>query len=136
MAKSREYTILVVEDEVPLLNVIKKKLELSGFTVVSAREVEQALEYLKTIKDIHAIWLDHYLLGEKDGIDFVGELKKENSSFRSIPVFVVSNTASIDKVSTYMELGVTRYYTKANYRLDEIIADIRTSIEKRASKNT
>ena len=40
-------TILILEDETPLLEVIKSKLETEGFRVVTARSVSQALEYLK-----------------------------------------------------------------------------------------
>jgi DNA-binding response OmpR family regulator len=55
-------TILIVEDERPLANAIKIKLELNGFETVTARSVAQALDYLENINEINAIWLDHYLL--------------------------------------------------------------------------
>ena len=58
-----EKIILVIEDEIPLLNAIKIKLEKSGFDVVTARTVEQAWNHLQDIKNIDAVWLDHYLLG-------------------------------------------------------------------------
>ena len=131
-----KYTLLVVEDERSLLHVIKKKLELSGFNVVSKREVGHALEYIKDIGNVDAIWLDHYLLGDENGIDFVVELKKKNSLLQKIPIFVVSNTASPDKVSTYLELGVSKYYTKSNHRLDDIISDIRSAIELQKQQNS
>ena len=120
--------ILVLEDETPLLNAIKKKLEVYGCTVVSARSVEQGLNYLEELDHIDAVWLDHYLLGKEDGLDFVGKLKDTKSKWKNIPVFVVSNTASQDKVQTYLKLGVEKYYTKADYRLEQIIEDISTSL--------
>jgi DNA-binding response OmpR family regulator len=39
--KSLKKTILVIEDERPLLNAINAKLEKSGFGVIAARSVEQ-----------------------------------------------------------------------------------------------
>jgi DNA-binding response OmpR family regulator len=117
-------TILVVEDEKPLLDAIKMKLEKSGFKVMTARSMDQAEEYLSTIPDVKAVWLDHYLLGKGSGLDFVAKLKN-NDTWKTIPIFVVSNTASPDKVTSYISLGVDKYYTKSDYRLDQIIADIK-----------
>ncbi len=124
-----EKTIVVVEDEQPLATAIKTKLEKSGFAVVTSRSVEQTLSYLEDIGIVDAIWLDHYLLGKENGLDFVTKLKAEGSHWQNVPVFVVSNTASPDKVQSYIRLGVNKYYTKSNHRLDEIISDIRSFLE-------
>ena len=122
-------TILVVEDEKPLLEAIKAKLEINGFAVVTARSVEQAMNYLNEIDHISVIWLDHYLLGKESGLDFVAKLKNHDI-WKLIPVFVVSNTATPEKVSSYISFGVDKYYTKADYRLDQIIADIKDALAK------
>ncbi|HAT73909.1 MAG: PAS domain S-box [Candidatus Moranbacteria bacterium GW2011_GWF2_36_839] len=120
--------VLVVEDEKPLQEAIKIKLELNGFDTVTARSVEQAINFLRDIKNVDAIWLDHYLLGKENGLDFVAKLK-EKKEWKKIPIFIVSNTASQEKVKSYMSLGVEKYYVKANYRLDDIIKDIKSSLK-------
>jgi len=122
-------TILVVEDEQPLVDAIKIKSEKSGFKVVTARTVEQALDYLKEEIKIDVIWLDHYLLGKENGLDLVAQIKDENSKWKDIPIFVVSNTASPDKVKSYITLGVSKYYTKADFRLEDILNDIKKHLE-------
>lgn len=120
---STKPTILVIEDERPLVAAIKMKMERSGLDVVTCGSVAQALGYLQEIKKVNAIWLDHYLLGKENGLDFVAKLKND-VRWESIPIFVVSNTAGPDKVQSYMQLGVKKYYVKAEYRLDQIISDI------------
>ena len=122
--------ILVLEDEKPLLEAIKQKLKINNFSVVTARSVEQAINYLKDIKKIDVIWLDHYLLGKENGLDFVVKIKEDNSKWKNIPVIVVSNTVSPEKITTYLRLGINKYYTKADYRLDQIIEDINKFLEK------
>ena len=122
-------TILIVEDEKPLLEAVKIKLESVGFSVVTARTAEQAIGYVQDLPKVDAIWLDHYLLGKETGLDFVAKLKN-HEDWKKIPVFVVSNTASPDKVKTYISFGVTKYYAKIDYRLDQIIADINNYLEK------
>lgn len=126
---SDKKTILVVEDERPLLGAIKIKLEKSNFEVLIARTIDQAKEATQAAKNIDAIWLDHYLLGKENGLDFIAWCKQEdNLKCKNIPVFIVSNTASSDKVSTYMSLGAKKYFVKSNHKLDEIISDIKKSM--------
>lgn len=121
-------TILVIEDEKQLQEAIRMKLENSGFEVVTARTVEEGLNFMNDLQKIDVVWLDHYLLGKESGLDFVAKVKTHDT-WRNIPVFLVSNTASEDKVKAYLQLGVQKYYTKADYRLDGIIEDIKKSIE-------
>lgn len=123
-------TILVVEDEKPLLTAIKSKLEKNGFQVETAKKVDEALAKLEELERVDVIWLDHYLLGHKSGLDLIVKLKSEEK-WKTIPVFVVSNTASADKVRSYINLGVDKYYTKADYRLDRIIGDIVHNLEEK-----
>lgn len=128
--KKAKNMILLVEDEQPLLDAIRFKLEKSGFSVVSARSVEVARNHLKDIERIDAIWLDHYLLGKENGLDFIASCKQVGSACLNVPIFVVSNTASHDKVQSYLRLGAVKYYVKAEKRLEEIISDINEYLAK------
>lgn len=126
MSKSKnKRTILVIEDERPLVQIIQSKLEKVGFDVVTARTVDQGLNYMEEVDTIDAVWLDHYLPGEKTGLDFVIQLKKPGSRWVKIPIFVVSNTASSGNLRSYLRLGVNKYSVKAEHRLDEITNDIK-----------
>jgi DNA-binding response OmpR family regulator len=122
--------ILVCEDERPLAEAITKKLEKNGFEVVTSRTVTQALRYLEEGVRIDGIWLDHYLLGKEDGLDLVAKIKEDTSAWKNVPIFVVSNTATAEKVHSYMKLGVKNYYTKADFKLEQIIADIKNHFEE------
>jgi DNA-binding response OmpR family regulator len=120
--------ILVVEDERPLVEAIRIKLEKNSFEVVTARTIKQAKQYAEDIQKIDVIWLDHYLFGKENGLDFLAWCKqKDNEKCNKIPVFIVSNTASSEKVASYMNLGATKYFVKSNHKLDEIISDIKAS---------
>lgn len=123
-------TILVIEDERPMVKVIEAKLAKTGFDVVTARTVDQGLNYLKEIGNIDAIWLDHYLFGEKTGLDFVATVKGGGKNWTKLPIFVVSNTASNSNVQSYMQLGVTKYNVKADHKLDEITKNIKSFLNR------
>lgn len=119
--------ILVVEDERPLAKIIQDKLSSVEYEFVSVINVKDALVALSENK-IDLIWLDHYLIGEESGLDLVAEVKAKEE-WKNIPIFVVSNTASQDKVQTYMKLGADKYYVKSEHTLEEIIKDVKESIE-------
>jgi CheY-like chemotaxis protein len=117
-------TILVVEDEDLLLQAISKKLTLSGLHPVSCTSGEQALDYLNSFSELpDAIWLDYHLTG-MDGLTFLEKLK-ENKKWKDIPVVVISNSASPEKVHDMLALGANKYLLKAEYRLDQIIDTVK-----------
>lgn len=122
-------TVLIIEDEKPLLNAIRVKLENSGFDTLTSRTVSQALQYMQDIPKVDVIWLDHYLLGKETGLDFVVKLKNDKR-WKNIPIFVVSNTASPDKIRAYIRFGVSKYYTKADFRLDQIIDEMKKTLKE------
>jgi CheY-like chemotaxis protein len=116
-------TVLVIEDEQPLLEAIVNILRKNGAETVSARSVEQAQDYIKEMKKPDAVWLDHYLLGSESGLDMVVSLKN-NDDFKDIPIYLVSNTASESKIRSYIELGIDKYYAKMNTKLSDIVEGI------------
>ncbi|MBU0661171.1 response regulator [Patescibacteria group bacterium] len=124
-----EKTVLVIEDEIPLQNAIRIKLEKSNFRVITSRTIKEAMNHLKDVEDIDVIWLDHYLVGKDTGLEFIKQMKK-HKEFKHLPIFAISNTASEEKIEEYKKLGVEKFYTKSNFRLDQIITDMQSCLEK------
>ena len=122
-----EGTILVLEDERQIARAIGAALTERGFRTIVVSTVADGLRSLAQEKKIDVIWLDHYLLGAENGLDFVIKLKN-HKEWRQIPVFVVSNDTSSSNIHSYMQIGVTNYYTKADYDISQIIADIEYAI--------
>jgi len=139
--------ILVIEDERALLKAITIKLEKNNFQVITSRSVERAfsppiknisfssvelaLKHLEELERVDAILLDHDLLGDENGLDFVKKFKANGGKWAKVPIFVVSNTASSELVKNYAKLGVKKYYIKAENRLEDIVKDISSSLEKK-----
>lgn len=122
-------TILILEDETPLSDVIKSKFEREGFSTLTARSVNEALDYRKNNVAVSGVWLDHYLFGKENGMDFVKEIKKKGSAWKQVPVFVVSNTISPEKFHKYLSLGAQKCYTKVDFRADEIVAEMKAFLK-------
>jgi two-component system chemotaxis response regulator CheY len=118
--KTEKLLVMVVEDEQLLLKAVETKLEKTGKQVIKCESAEEALVKLKTMQKLpDVIWLDYYLK-DMNGLEFMTKLKA-NANWAEIPVVVVSNSASTEKVSQMMALGVKKYLLKAESRLDELM---------------
>jgi len=119
---------MVIEDEPMLLFSIKKKMEHAGFETQDFSSAKEALEYLNAGSNLpDIIWLDYYLK-DMNGIEFMHKIK-ESKNLERIPVLVVSNSASEDKISSMIGLGVKKYFLKADHKLEEIIKDMKEILE-------
>jgi DNA-binding response OmpR family regulator len=121
--------ILVVEDEKLLLEAITKKLAMNGIDTISCTTGEQAIEYSKNNANqiVDAMWLD-FQLPDMDGITLLSKIR-EKDEWKEVPVIVVSNSASDEKVNGMLALGAKRYLLKAEHRLEDIINDVRNIIK-------
>ncbi len=126
--ESDKPVVLVVEDEASLLKVIKQELENRSFKVITAKTGSQAIGHLEKQKQIDFIWLDHYLIGQESGLDLFDQIKKQKK-WKNIPIFLISNTATDEKIEQYVAMGINRHYAKATTKLDTVIDDIEEFLE-------
>jgi len=99
--------ILVVDDEIHVVRLLKKFLTSKGYEVYTATSGQEAIEQAKTVNP-HVIMLDIIMPG-MGGIDTLKEIKKNNPK-----VAVVMLTAVIDEelAKRAIELGADDYITK------------------------
>ncbi len=134
MAKDQT-VIMVIEDEVLLLEAIVRKLRALGIETISCNSGKQALDYLQELPALpDAVWLDFYLK-DMNGLEFMQEVRK-NNRWAGIPVIVVSNSASLEKVQEMMALGVKEYLLKAEHRLDDIVGIIKKYVGPKNEADT
>jgi len=113
-------SILVVEDEELLSEAIKLKLEQAGYRVLTARTVDQALDYLHEIGPVETIWLDHYLPG-RTGIELVQTIRQD-PNLKNIAVYLVTNSIDPQVVNAYLRQGIRQYYSKVLTKLEKIVS--------------
>jgi CheY-like chemotaxis protein len=128
MEDKKRRTILVLEDERQLAKAVHEAFAERGFEPIIVSTVEDGIRQLENLQHVDVIWLDHYLLGTGNGLDFVVQLKN-HAQWQKIPIFVVSNTASSGNIRSYIQLGVNNYYTKADYDINQIINDIEYALK-------
>ncbi|MDD6208776.1 MAG: response regulator transcription factor [Clostridiales bacterium] len=114
-------TILIVEDELPILRFMKTTLQAQSYHIVTATNAAEA-ETMLTSHCPDLVLLD-LCLPDKDGMLIIKNLRK----WSSIPVIVVSaRTSEADKVKA-LDLGADDYITKP-FGSQELLARIRTAL--------
>lgn len=125
--------ILIVEDDEPLLEAVSTKLTNAGLKPLATRSVDQALDFLKNIPQVDAIWVDHYL-PEKTGDELVKSLRKD-PKYAQTPIFLVTNSVSPEIINHYIGYGITQYFLKVVSPLETIINAITLYLQQHPSSS-
>jgi len=118
-------TILLVEDEPLLSNILKSRLEKEGFKVFQARDGEAALKFLKEAKP-DFILLD-IILPKISGFEILEEMKK-NPELQNAPVAIISNLGQESDIQKGRSLGAIDYFVKAQVTIDELVNKIKQMV--------
>ena len=117
-------TILIVDDEEPIINLLEYNLEKEGYNIIEARDGETGLK-LAFEKKPDLILLD-LMLPKIDGLTVC---KRIRSSSLNIPIVMISaRSEEIDKILG-LELGADDYITKP-FSLRELIARVKANLRK------
>ena len=115
-------TIMWVEDDRFLSDIIARKLTTTHCALVHADNGEEAINILKSqTPDI--ILLD-ILLSGIDGFEILRQIKADER-LKNIPVILLSNLGQQTDIDKGKELGAARFLIKATVTLDEIIDEIK-----------
>ncbi len=116
-------TILVVDDEKPIVEILKYNLEKEGYRVVTAFDGEEAIKMVEA-ENPDVIILDIMLPG-KDGFAVCREVR----SSREIPIIMLSaKEMEMDKVLG-LELGADDYVTKP-FSAREVTARVKAILRR------
>jgi len=125
---AKPYKILIIEDDGFLLQMYVAKLELEGFTVVTAEDGEKGIKLIK--KELPDLVLLDLLLPKKDGFQVLAE-KSKDSSIKDVPVLVLTNLGQKQDIERCFALGVKDYLIKAHFIPSEVIAKIKSILENK-----
>ena len=102
-------TILVVDDEREILELVKYNLSKEGFTAVCVETGEEALSAAR-VKMPDVLLLDLMLPGI-DGLEVCRKLKADEKT-RGIPIIMLTAKGGEADIVAGLELGATDYVTK------------------------
>ena len=106
---SKRFSILVVEDEPNIRNILEYNLKSDGFEVTLAEDGVVGLELARDKKP-DVILLD-WRMPEMDGLEVLNELKSDMQT-KNISVFMLTAKKMACHIRTAMVEGVDGYFTK------------------------
>ena len=121
-------TILIVDDELLIRNVIKEYLLNEGYKVLEAKDGFDALRVISDNK-VDLIVLD-IMMPKMDGFTCLSEIRKT----KNIPVIMLSaRKEEADKLNSF-DLGVDDYVTKP-FSPKELVARVKAHLKRTTSNN-
>lgn len=119
---SQSPKVLVVEDDPHVLSFMESSLTLSGFSVVSARTHEEAVQHCSEIgvNNLGAV-LSDYRLPDKSGLDLLKQVLAEDNTISTLLITGQGEKALVQKslsmgVFEYLEKPVTHQELRGNVK--------------------
>lgn len=126
-AKSR---ILVVDDELDLVSVLRMGLEIQGFEVIEAMDGEEGLRRAR--QDRPDLMVLDLMLPKMDGYKVCRALKFDER-FRNLPIIILSARSGDQDKRLALDMGADLFMTKP-YEISELVEKIRLKLDEAAKR--
>ena len=128
MERNDQRTILIVDDEPGLRELVRINLEHEGYAVLQA---ENGLQGLSGVREQHPdlVILD-VMMPDMDGWETCRKLRE----FSQVPVLMLTARAQSKDIVTGLESGADDYLVKP-FNMDELVARIRALLRRVPSPN-
>jgi two-component system phosphate regulon response regulator PhoB len=119
-------SVLVVEDEVALLTLLRYNLEKEGFAVAEAHDGEEALLQLKEQRP-DAVLLD-WMLPRVSGLELCRQIRR-SSAWRDLPIIMLTARGEESDRVRGLDSGADDYVVKP-FSPNELVARLRAVIRR------
>lgn len=119
--------VMLVDDEVPFVDTMTRRLSKRGFEILQAYSGSEALQGLAKNPKVDVVILDVKMPG-MDGIETLREVKK---AFPLVEVIMLTGHATVETAIEGMRLGAFDYLMKP-CDIDELVAKVQEAKEKKA----
>lgn len=116
------HKILIIEDELTLLSILKDKFQLEGFKVITTQSAEKALEIAKDEKP--DIILTDLIMYPINGIELIRRIRDSGDWGEGVPCIILSNENREDLKPDIKELRIAKYINKADIPLDNVVSEV------------
>jgi two-component system, OmpR family, phosphate regulon response regulator PhoB len=125
-------TILVVEDEVPLLTLLRYNLEKQGFRVEEAADGQEAL--LRIAEARPDLVLLDWMLPQLSGLEVCRQIRRRPAT-RDLPIIMVTARTEQQDTVRALDTGADDYISKP-FAMDGLLARIRALLRRSGSLST
>lgn len=112
-------TVIIIEDEAILVDVLTKKLQKEDYDVHSAVDGEAGLALIDTVTP-DVILLD-IVMPKLNGYEVLEALQKKFGKTNMPPVIIISNSGQPVEIDRAINLGAKDYIIKAQFTPEEVV---------------
>jgi two-component system OmpR family response regulator len=123
LARDRKLTVMVVEDEQQLAEIMRKVLSLAGFVARVAANCEQIVAAFRQPPLPDLVLLD-VMLPDTDGFNVLAKMR-QHPMLREVPVIMVTGTATREAVLKGLGGGANGYITKP-FHINVLVKAVKT----------
>ncbi len=109
---------MFVEDDTTLRNIYQIRLQAEGYTIIPAKDGEEALALVKAHKP--DLIIADIMMPKVSGLDMLGILRK-TEEFKDVKVIMLTALDQEGDERKAKELGADRYMVKTQVNLEDII---------------
>ncbi|MFA6285466.1 MAG: response regulator [Parcubacteria group bacterium] len=119
-------TILIIEDELPMLKALSDKFTLEGFEILEAKDGAEGLK-VAVSKKPDLIILDIFM-PVMDGKVMFQKLRADEWG-KTVPVVILTNLNPDDKtLDELMKNGPSYYFIKSKWKLEELVSKVKKEL--------
>jgi len=118
-------TILIIEDDKFLRELVIQKLIKEGYEISVARDGEEGLKAMKEVKP-DLILLD-IIMPKMGGFEVMEEMNKDKE-LKKIPVIVISNSGQPVEIDKAQKLGAKDWLIKTEFDPQEVIEKVKKQL--------
>jgi CheY-like chemotaxis protein len=108
---------MVVEDEPLIRDLVAEELEVAGYTIIIAKDADQAIAILEARQDIHLVFTDINMPGSMDGLKQAAAVRD-----RWPPVHIIITSGKIRP----LEIPANALFIPKPYVAENVVAAMRT----------
>lgn len=123
---NKKYTVLVVDDSMPMRTQFKKMLENLFFNVITVAHGEEALNLLDLKNDVSLVVTD-YNMPVINGLELTKEIRKKYEK-NELPIVAISSSEDEEVIALFLKNGVNDYIKKP-FSKEEFYCRIDNTIE-------
>jgi DNA-binding response OmpR family regulator len=102
-------TVLVIDDDPVILELLRVNFEIEGFDVICAADGEEG--YRRAQAERPDVVISDIMMPRRDGLQLLADLKG-NPSTEALPVILLSAKAQKSEVQHGLDMGADDYITK------------------------
>jgi two-component system phosphate regulon response regulator PhoB len=122
----RQHTVLIVDDEIAIRDMLRMALEMAGFNCLEAGDIQEA--YRLIVDERPDIILLDWMLPGGNGLELIRRLKRDDLA-ANLPVIMLTAKTAEDNLVQGLDVGADDYMTKP-FAPREVIARVKALLRR------